>query len=298
MGTLSEQAVFPAGLLEWAGHRSGGVRRLFHSGSGRPSGVVIQTSLLDRLKLWVDALANNVPGTPRVVLLVGGPGNGKTEAVEATIYELDRKLGCGNQLVAAFEPLFAPNIGMTVPRLAQVRVTGSSEHSPVRNLAIVQDASVTDPMFTGKSPASLLVADLSKYVTDPSSGIYLACVNRGVLDDALIAAIDDQAVIIQSVLGDIVRAVGLSPSAPSCWPLEGHPCIAVWPMDVESLLVARSSGEDSAAHQLLRSATRGGAWPAVGQCPAGDRCPFCTSRALLDLSQANFFSVRPEYLQK
>lgn len=281
MATPVEPTTFPAGLLEWAGHRSGGVRRLFDKGSGRPSGAVIRTSLLERLEAWVESIVDGVAGTPRIVLLVGGPGNGKTEAVEATIHALDRKLNGGNLLSRTFEPLFAPDSGKAVPRLAQVDVSSLLKRPSIGTLAIVQDASVTDPAFPGRSPASLLVSDLSKYVSDSSAGVYLACVNRGVLDDALIAAIDDRQVAVQGLLADIVRAVGLSPTAPPCWPLEGHVAIAVWPMDVESLLVARSSGDASPARQLLDSATRAQAWPEAGKCPAGDRCPFCLSRSLL-----------------
>jgi len=274
------QSTFPAGLLEWAGHRSGGVRRLFHKGSGRPSGTLIRTSLLDRLEAWVESMGEG-NDVPRVVLLVGGPGNGKTEAVEATIHALDIKLNAGNQLTAAFASMFTPEPGRSVPRLAQVDVTAFVKRPFVRSLAVVQDASVAEPASPGCSPASLLVSDLARYVADPQAGVYLACVNRGVLDDALIAAIDEKKTSVQKLLGDIVCAVGLSPSAPSCWPLEGFPSIAVWPMDVESLLVQRSFGDDSPAIQLLQSATLEGSWPQEGDCPAGNRCPFCLSRGLL-----------------
>src|SRR5258705_11479463 len=83
------ETLFPAGLLGWSGHRTGGVRRLFYAASGRPTGVVVDTPLLMRLKKWAMALGQNNENTPRIVLLVGGPGNGKTEAVEFTIQQLD-----------------------------------------------------------------------------------------------------------------------------------------------------------------------------------------------------------------
>ena len=40
---------FPAGLQDWTGNRSGGVRRLFDDTSGRPGDTVLTTNLLDRL---------------------------------------------------------------------------------------------------------------------------------------------------------------------------------------------------------------------------------------------------------
>jgi len=155
MATPVGPTTFPAGLLEWAGHRSGGVRRLFDKGSGRPSGTVIRTSLLERLEAWVESIVDGVTDAPRIVLLVGGPGNGKTEAVEATIHAIDQKLNGGNLLARAFEPLFAPDSGKAVPRLAQVDVSSLLKRASIGTLAIVQDASVTDPAFPGRSPASL-----------------------------------------------------------------------------------------------------------------------------------------------
>src|SRR5689334_20626736 len=97
---------FPARLLDWAGHRSGGVRRLFDVQSGRPSGNVIQTGLLARVHAWVQLLATDTAKTPRAIFLVGGPGNGKTEAVETIVIELDRALGLQGQLVDTITTLF------------------------------------------------------------------------------------------------------------------------------------------------------------------------------------------------
>lgn len=65
---------FPAALLDWAGNRSGGVRKPFFESSGRPCKVVIETPLLLRLRKWAADIAL-VPGTPNSVFLVGGPGN-------------------------------------------------------------------------------------------------------------------------------------------------------------------------------------------------------------------------------
>ena len=80
---------YPEGLLNWSGDKAGGVKKLFYKGSGRPSGSVITTGLLTRLQAWASDIAAGKEGTPRAIFLVGGPGNGKTEAVEFTIRELD-----------------------------------------------------------------------------------------------------------------------------------------------------------------------------------------------------------------
>jgi hypothetical protein len=276
-----ERKDFPQGLLAWAGHRAGGVRRLFDDASGRPSGVIVQTPLLKRLADWAGALVANPSQQPKIVLLLGGPGNGKTEAVEATLRALDSSLDLNGALLDAFRPSFASSSGRGVPRMAEIDVaTLAGGRAPFR-LQIVQDASVQDPDVPSRSRAELLLAELSSARASGGRIIYLACVNRGVLDDALIAAADRGSDDLRGLLEAMVEAVSMSATAPSCWPLAGDPDVAVWPMDVESLLVPTGDLEDAPARQLLTSAVDERRWPTFGTCAAGDQCPFCSSRRLL-----------------
>lgn len=284
---------FPLGLLEWAGHRSGGVRRLFHSANGRPSGRLIRTALLDRLRDWAISTAGRKPLTPRIVLLVGGPGNGKTEAVESTIFELEAALGIEGGLEETLRPMFNPSDGSTVPRRAQVRLNEIPKCTSALTLVLVQDASVADPGFPMVSAAALLVQDLEMALEAGPNYVYLACVNRGVLDDALIHAIETRRAGL-GVLESIVRAVAIRPSAPPCWPLTDFPEVAIWPMDVESLLVDRSSpgAIQSCGQQVLTVATDPDRWPGLGRCAAGEKCPYCQNRALLAASGAKTATIR------
>ena len=275
--------IFPAGLLEWAGHRSGGVRRLFDDASGRPSGAMIDTPLLHRLRGWATSFAEGRPNTPRIVLLVGGPGNGKTEAVESTVRQIEDALGVSGELQGALRPLFNPTDGSTVPRRVELDIGELATRPSQMVLTLVQDASVSDPAYPDLSAASLLVSDLEKTLQASEGNAFLACVNRGVLDDALIHAIEAGRDVVRQLLETIVRAAGMSPGAPSCWPLKGDPTVAIWPMDVESLLVPRSPLEHlpSPAAQVLSVATAQESWPELGSCVAGEKCPFCRSRHLL-----------------
>lgn len=274
---------FPAGLLDWAGHRAGGVRRLFDEGSGRPSGALIETALLQRLREWAGLVTRANAGTPRIVLLIGGPGNGKSEAVENTIRELEYALAIDGELQAVLRPQFMPTDGSTVPRLVRVDFSRIPGCASKLSLTLVQDASVTDPLLPGKTAASLLVEDLTAALTADDHHIYLACVNRGVLDEALIHATDGRHVAPHALLESIVRAVATTSAAPACWPLARFPAVAVWPMDVESLFVARPPTDaiGSPASQVISLATEESRWPPFGTCPAGEKCPFCGSRALL-----------------
>lgn len=281
MDTPPESPSLPAGLLDWAGHKSGGVRRLFHSAGGRPTGDVVFTPLLARLGAWSKALASGLEGTPRIVLLVGGPGNGKTEAIEFTIKALDDDLKLSGALVGELKAQFFRDDGST-PRHAVGDISSLSNGRYSYRLSIVQDASVRDEALE-QSPADLLIGDLRKLVLGDQHHVYLACINRGILDDALIAATDGGEDEVRKVLESIVRSVGVGIDAPGCWPLAGYPAFGVWPMDVETLLGGSpvQGGAGSPALQVLAAATNPALWPQEGACAAGDRCPFCLSRSLL-----------------
>lgn len=274
--------IYPDRLLDWAGHRSGGVRKLFHDQANRPSGELIRTGLLERLETWLSDLVGGKPATPRVVLLVGGPGNGKTEAIEACIRRLDEIGLLHGKLVEAVSKQFSAGTGRALPRLARFDVGELAGGRQVLKLAIVQDASVEDAALPGMTPPQLLLSDLENHALGEKSDVYLACVNRGVLDEAFSASIDGGRDDARDLLAQVIRSVGLAWDAPSCWPLEGRPGIAVWPMDVDSLLVPTAGGDVPPARRLLDIATNASDWPAAGSCPAGDLCPHCSSRTWLD----------------
>jgi hypothetical protein len=216
---------------------------------------------------------------PTLILLVGGPGNGKTEAVEATIGYLDKLTSKEGILSAAFAEQLAPAPGQPVPRVAPVTTSLRNGEAQSTLIAVVQDASVEDFSRPTKTAPELLLEELECFM-EPGSGIYLACVNRGVLDDALILATDQKRDTTRQLLEATSRAVSMSAGAGSCWPLEGYPKVAIWPMDTESLLVPQVLGA-SPGEELFKVATDPVYWPAENSCSAGVRCPFCHSRKAL-----------------
>ena len=285
---------YPQGLLDWAGHRAGGVRKLFFKESGRPSQSIIRTHLIDRLEEWADSLPYS-PSAPRVVLLVGGPGNGKTESVEFVIGMLDHSLHAGGALVANLTMQFLPSDGSAPPRLAKAEIRSNDGGQQRWLVQIVQDASSGDHLRPSLSPADLLIEELRGLLDAESEVIHLACVNRGVLDDALIKASDTDDSSIQLLLSKVVDCVGTGPEPISCWPLEEYPRFAIWPMDIGSLLKPSIEADITMtpAAELLQIATAEDKWPAFGECAARERCPFCTNRQLLatEPSRTSFLNI-------
>lgn len=271
---------FPRDLLEWAGHHSGGVKRLFDPGSGRPGKELLRTNLISRLEAWAEDVASGAQDTPRILLLVGGPGNGKTEAIEHTIRHLGGCFGAEHEIIDALSRFFHPPPGKAVDRVVSVDVGSLTSNSRPMFLSIVQDASATAGK-EGCTAPQLLLQELDELLRESNEQYYLCCVNRGVLDDALIYALDNGHNRVCALLETITRSVSLSSTAPSCWPLDGFPAVAVWPMDVESLLVSPGGELAPPASTLLAYATNPTYWPNTGECPAGEECPFCHSQELL-----------------
>src|ERR1700761_4393966 len=200
---LSSVAPYPRQLLDWAGNRAGGVRRLFDEKSGRPSNTVLTTNLLHKLEHWASDFARGDKEAPRILLLVGGPGNGKTEAIESTVSELDKALGKDGSLVDELKKAFSPDDGL-VPRVVTAQIhLGSAQAT---RLSIVQDASVVT-QSGNHSAAALLVNELEEALANHAG--YLCCANRGVLDDALILAMETGAEKAKALLESITRGVSL-----------------------------------------------------------------------------------------
>lgn len=274
----SGPAQFPAGLLRWAGHRDGAVRKAF-SESGRPAaGRVFPTEVVRRLSGWAADVVRCVDA-PRIVLLVGGPGNGKTDAVEQFVDALASELGCGPELVRRCREANAAGPTGRPPRAVSVRVADlmppGSASAPVE-LRIVQDASVPRE-GSRSSPERCLLDELTEAEQDVGV-LYLCCLNRGVLADALIEARKAGTTPgLASLLQAVAAAVAQGAIPRACWPLDGFRSVAVWPMDAESLIV----GSDSPGRLMFEDALDPARWAACQQCEAASLCPFKTNRDAL-----------------
>jgi hypothetical protein len=274
------QISFPKDLVEWAGHHSGGVKRLFDVSSGRPSKDLLKTNLIIRLESWVASVVSNDSEVPRILFLVGGPGNGKTEAIENTIKKFDSEFQANGKIVERLAADFRPLPGQQVPRVVTFSGLDFPKLDPKFRLDIVQDATATDVSRVG-SASSLLIQEIAELLQSDSNHYYLCCINRGVLDEALIEAIDSGYSPVSLLIEEITKVVSLSADAPQCWPLKKYSSIAVWPMDVESLFIPTEKGSSSVASSLVGHAVNANYWMPNGSCEAGPYCPFCNSQSSL-----------------
>ncbi|MEO3428719.1 hypothetical protein AAFN88_07675 [Pelagibius sp. CAU 1746] len=282
MAETEDLQQFPEGLIRWSGYRHGGVRKPFQRNTGRPTGDQFETPVVLRLRSWVEGLVagNDVP---RAIFLVGGPGNGKTDAVEGCIEALDRELNARGALYEAFATQYHSHRDELPPRKTVVDLSSIGVILPSHlqvSVSLVQDATEGDQSI-GASAEQLLLDDIAGHVDAESAGIYICCVNRGILAHAAsIAEESGDYFISADLLSKITMSVTSGPTAPSCWPLEGYSHIGVWPMDVESLVAPSDTGfEQSVAYKIFESALEEKRWNEP--CELGTRCPFCQNRRLL-----------------
>ncbi len=231
-------------LLTWHGHDRGGVRVPFQSAMGNPLGSIIHTPLIERLEGLAAALVNGTPDTPRWIFLIGGPGNGKSEAVEAFVRELDKLAGTGGELIGLVTRKFNPDPVM--PRRVEVlgsEIKGSAFQENLRRLIIIQDASAVDA--PDQNAEETLIEDLADVITAPEGQerVFICCANRGLVDRAR-SAIQERPSFewlsgspISDILTQLLTATGLGPDAlavdrPKCWPLERDSRFAAWPLDL------------------------------------------------------------------
>ena len=289
LSSSENNTLFPAEFINWSGAKRGGVRKPFMLNSGRPTGQRIKTPLTIKLESWVTKLVDTIPSeTPRVIILIGGPGNGKTDAVEGCINDLDIALKADGKLNSCFKDKYDVDDGGLPPRKVIVDFSdlwkGSSTTNP--EIHLVQDATEKDPSQSNISPESLFNDDLNAIINKEYKGIYICCVNRGVLANATSLAYKQENEPLLLLLNELVNAATCGPESIDCWPLSNFNNIAVWPMDVESLVRPSRKSAITVMHKILKVALDDASWN--DPCKNSNSCPFCQNKVLLsDINAQN-----------
>lgn len=271
-----ERRMLPDGFFGWAASSKGGVRKPFDPATGRPIRNQIETPILERLKILASNIADDIKCS--VVLLVGGPGNGKTDSIETFIASIDDELNLDGTLTELFEEGFRGE----AKRCVTVQVPQEHGNNPVKlnSITLVQDASQGDE--TPSRSHELLLEELQSHLEQENQGdLLICCINRGILDQARHKARRDNS--HKRALGALEKLTfSITPSAElkSPWPLDcDEEGIFAWPMDVDSLVASSQQVEESPFLKILSYAVEPSHWD--GGYDAAERCPFATNRELL-----------------
>lgn len=227
-------------IQSWRSEASGGVRKPFSKKAGKPLGRdPIMTNVLSKLRELIRG-----DESPSSIVLVGGAGNGKTDALEFIVSELDERFECGGRLMEVVEDEF-----QSPGRTRKVDLT-SWTSIPYSKIVLVQDASERD--LDADSAEESLLRDARDFWGD-SQALYLLCINRGKLEQAKKMAKkkgveSEEFAVMSSIISAIDPLSAVNQI--SCWPLEGT-AHYIWPMDVDSLMKTRREGEEAVAKQVL-----------------------------------------------
>jgi hypothetical protein len=276
---VPEEQLFPNAFFSWSGSSDGAVKRPFEADEKRLIGP-IQTRVIERLNIWGESIVSRL-AAPRSIFLIGGPGNGKSDAVEGTIRKLGSLMGCPDEVEKHFRAEFGRHLHKGIlPRKVLLR----KQIGSYDGLHLVQDATVRDSERRGSTPQELLLEDLEQIVLNPSSNeLYICCVNRGVLAEAItIAASGPYQDNTVRFLNQISLAVTSHPDSVDAWPLAGYHDVGIWPMDVESLVdpalyeVTTTPGE-----RIFSHIADGAKWTKCEDCHAKNHCPFRANQEML-----------------
>lgn len=271
---------FAARLLNYSAERDDCIGRPERWGSPPP--LVVDTPLHEEMATLADELW---AGSTRLVwyFLVGGPGNGKSEAVGAFVRHLN-----ANARQSGYPPIFDAKTGQhggSVPYWFY-------ENLPQGDIALLQDISV--PKTSGSNPAEDLLASLD--LCRSQGGHLLVCANRGMLLRATrLARAEPLHEWLVPILEDIDKQsqeAATPDGAKWLAKQQGREIeIRVWPLDHESVLYGQGNGnpwaepEGSLFDRVIAIAVGERNWEESGcaGCPAHEICPmFGDARWLRD----------------
>lgn len=262
---------FALGLLSYSAERDECIGRPERWAS--PPELVVSSHLHTEMERFADEIWRKQEKTIWTIL-IGGPGNGKSEAVGSFVRKLAER---------------AKSDGVQVPIEAKSGEGGGAINYwfggdlPHGSIVVLQDASV--PRCSGSNPAQDLLESFDLCAKD---GIHLlACANRGmILRAAREARVHKHEDWLVKLLDQIDAASAEEATAEnshfSLDVLGKNIEVRVWPLDHESCLFGVGSNnpwaqtENSLLDQIIKRAVSQPNWEdlACSECPACDSCPF------------------------
>ena len=259
---------YPEFFFRFSGSKHESVKKIGDTQSGWSIGGLIQSRLLLNLKSLADDIRSGVHPNPVCIFLVGGPGNGKTEAADFFLRRV-----YGQESLPAFEPKDSH-------LFFRERVNAG-----IDGIVVVEDAT---ELALGQ-----LYNDIKQYVlrdkatSSQSNYLYLCCVNRGVLAKES-AGVDSESAVDKFLLA-LSDVVSVGEIDSNMWPLKGNDrfkdgvlatcasSVFVWPMDAESLVDSKlydDNVEKTPGYQLLRRLFEHADCSGCQNCQEKEFCPF------------------------
>ena len=229
---------FPDRFLDWQSSKPGAVRRPFSDRNSRPLGpeIVLETVLVRRLQTLSEHLTSSSRSEdwvkPRGIFLVGGAGNGKSDALESFLHHLAEKTKDSQKSLSNLSGKFGQNKRRIT---IDISVDLLGLDIGFKKIEIIQDATEGDG--SSKGAGELLLADLA--MVDDKDVLLICCINRGILEAARLAAFQNKNQVDSmsaqlKFLKICTELIDPHAFGQKCWPSEeGY---YIWPLDIETLV--------------------------------------------------------------
>lgn len=161
--------IYPFKFINWFSSNNGAVRRPMDTKSGRPLGEKV---LQNRVHGLIDEMVDSFVQIKEkyICILIGGPGNGKTDIMEYAAERFVTSLGSDwSSLSVDLKKGFDIN-----NRQSSIKLLSGIE------LILTQDASQKDK--GSKDFSEAIFNDLERFMS-MSSGLFVICMNRGILEE-------------------------------------------------------------------------------------------------------------------
>lgn len=262
--SVQSDPMFPKSLFDWGNAGRYSVCR----GSDRSTGwqkPPLRTRLIIQFEQLAEKLTAGLIDPELAIILVGGPGNGKTHAAHYFL----RKI-MGDEY---------PSADQFGAETSEFEVHGCGRLQQVR---FVEDASAGE---NNDSVYKKFVEDIEHYVLEKREGtLFLCCVNRGILATVLARIANGSLAASERAYKFIARLSSVvSPDATpvALWPFADQNNVFLHPMDEESLLET-FGGVPPVAIQVVEEICSANC-EGCSSCPNASLCPMLINiKALQD----------------
>ncbi|NGP75020.1 hypothetical protein G3570_00125 [Balneolaceae bacterium YR4-1] len=243
-------------VRKWAGHRESGVTVAFTKRT-KPDKHLVKTRLIKELGKLAQDVSHKKLSDRVGIFLLGGPGNGKTEALNYFFEVLSEQVSSNGDIK---ELLFKK--GEDYKREINIDVSEESD-GLLGELKIIQDATVGNE---GEGAGHSFLNDLEWLTKEiPKKRFLFVCINRGILQDALqyVKLKNSYSSKVVNLLENINETQHVNPNPINSWPINDNkiqedvttsPSLYVWPMERESVFNKPDEHTSSPAQQALRLA--------------------------------------------
>ena len=179
--TKSDLLTYPTRFKKFVKTNDGAVRKSNDDSSGRPIGEMIQLPMHQ----FISKIIESQTSKHKILFLIGGPGNGKTDATDFAFDEFIKSQRVTTDLESRVRSEYIEKFSMTDNYYSSCSINNFSFYC-------IQDA--TSRMHDSKNNLAAFnhVYELFK---QSFSGILVVCVNRGVLNDFINQSKDNEEIL-------------------------------------------------------------------------------------------------------